>query len=159
MNFADLSAGDSIFLDANTLVYHFQPHPTLGQACNQLMAQIEHQQIVGFTSTHILTEVAHRLMIIEAASQFAWKLPKIKQRLLNDPTKLQMLTQFRIAVEAILNSRVQVLTIPPQTVIAACSISQNTGLLSNDALVIAVMQNHGSPTWRATMVILIACPE
>jgi hypothetical protein len=27
MTFADLAAGDAIFLDANPLVYHFAPHP------------------------------------------------------------------------------------------------------------------------------------
>jgi hypothetical protein len=27
MTFADLLAGDSVFVDANTLTYHFQPHP------------------------------------------------------------------------------------------------------------------------------------
>ena len=32
MTFADLVAGDHVFLDANTLVYHFGPHPALGAA-------------------------------------------------------------------------------------------------------------------------------
>jgi predicted nucleic acid-binding protein len=35
MIFADLLAGEHIFLDANTLIYHFGPHPSLGAACNQ----------------------------------------------------------------------------------------------------------------------------
>ena len=33
MIFADLAVGDSVFLDANTLVYHFAPDPVLGAAC------------------------------------------------------------------------------------------------------------------------------
>ena len=32
MTFADLLKGDSLFLDAKILVYHFEPHPTLGPA-------------------------------------------------------------------------------------------------------------------------------
>ena len=39
MTFADLSAGESIFLDANPLVYHFAPDPLFGPACNQLIAR------------------------------------------------------------------------------------------------------------------------
>jgi hypothetical protein len=35
MTFADLATGDSVFLDANTLIYHFGPHPTFGTACRQ----------------------------------------------------------------------------------------------------------------------------
>jgi antitoxin (DNA-binding transcriptional repressor) of toxin-antitoxin stability system len=41
MTFADLLAGEAIFLDANTLVYHFGPHPVFGPACNQLLHPIE----------------------------------------------------------------------------------------------------------------------
>ena len=32
MIFADLATGDSVFVDANTLIYHFSPHPTFGTA-------------------------------------------------------------------------------------------------------------------------------
>ena len=56
MTFADLAANDHIFLDANTLVYHFASHPAFGPAANQLMTRIENQQLSGYTSTHILTE-------------------------------------------------------------------------------------------------------
>ena len=27
MTFGDLAAGDAVFVDANILTYHFQPHP------------------------------------------------------------------------------------------------------------------------------------
>ena len=30
MTFADIPAGSSVFVDANTFVYHFQPHPLYG---------------------------------------------------------------------------------------------------------------------------------
>ena len=53
MIFADLPGGASVFVDANTLVDHFQPHPVFGPACTDLVERIEHQQLVGFTSTHI----------------------------------------------------------------------------------------------------------
>jgi hypothetical protein len=39
VTFAHLSAGKSIFLDANPLVYHFAPDPLFGPACNQLIAR------------------------------------------------------------------------------------------------------------------------
>ena len=35
MIFADLTAGDSLFIDANTLTYYFEPHPTLGPPCGR----------------------------------------------------------------------------------------------------------------------------
>ncbi len=33
MILADLAAGQSVFLDANVLVYHFAPDPVLGPHC------------------------------------------------------------------------------------------------------------------------------
>lgn len=41
MIFADVAAGASLFIDANTFVYHFMPHPTLGIACADLLARIQ----------------------------------------------------------------------------------------------------------------------
>jgi predicted nucleic acid-binding protein len=36
-----------------------------------------------------------------------------------------------------------VLTVSPAWIVTAAALSQQTGLLSNDALIVAVMQNHG----------------
>lgn len=44
MTFADLSAGDSIFLDANPLVYYFGAHAKFGPSCMQLIQRIENQE-------------------------------------------------------------------------------------------------------------------
>jgi predicted nucleic acid-binding protein len=143
MTFADLPAGAPVFLDANTLVYHFQPHPLFGAACNQLIQRIEAQGLVGVTSTHILSEVAHRLMTIEAAGLPGWSPTKIVNRLKQQPNVLQKLIRFRTAVDTILQSRIQVLAIAPPLISSAALLSQQTGLLSNDALLLAVMQAGG----------------
>jgi len=70
MIFADLVAGESIFLDANPLVYHFAPHPTLGAACTQLIKRIGNHELQAVTSTHVLRETAHHLMTFQASAQF-----------------------------------------------------------------------------------------
>jgi hypothetical protein len=41
MTFADLVTGDAVFVDTNTLTYHFEPHARWGSACTQLFRQIE----------------------------------------------------------------------------------------------------------------------
>jgi predicted nucleic acid-binding protein len=67
MIFTDLPAGEAVFLDANTLLYHFTADPKHGAACTDLVERIERQQLNGFTSTHVVSEVAHRLMTVEAS--------------------------------------------------------------------------------------------
>ncbi len=143
MTFADLTAGDAVFLDANIFVYHFGSDPTVGPACGQLVQRIENHEIQGFTSTHILTEAAHRLMTVEASTLFGWPFAGIAYRLQKHPTEVQKLTTFRQALETVVQSKIRVLTISQADMLAAAALSQQVGLLSNDALVMAVMQTHG----------------
>lgn len=143
MTFADLVVGDVIFLDANTLVYHFTSDPLYGPACSRLLQRIENQEIQGLTSTHVLTEMAHRIMTIEAIGAFTWSVAGIARRLRQHPAQVQQLAGFHQAVERVLQSRIQVLTIPVPLVAAGTRLSRQTGLLSNDALIVAVMQANG----------------
>jgi predicted nucleic acid-binding protein len=56
---------------------------------------------------------------------------------------VQKLTAFRQAIDRILHSSLQVLTIPSAMLGTAAALSQQIGLLTNDALIVAVMQAHG----------------
>ncbi len=143
MTFADLAVGDSVFLDANILVFHFAPDPAYGPPCGQLVQQIQNQQLKGFTSTHVLGEVAHRLMVLEASNLAGWVTGKVKRRLKQHPGAVQQLTRFRSAIETILRSQIHVFAIAPVLFVDAVVLSQQHGLLTNDALILAVMQANG----------------
>ena len=143
MIFADLGVGDSVFVDANILIYLSGPDPVFGAACQQLMKSIDNQQLHGFTSTHVLAEVAHQLMIIEASTLPGWTLGKVKQRLQQQPTVVQQLTLFRRAIETVLQSNLRILTLAPALLGDAVVLSQQHGVLTNDALTLSVMQANG----------------
>src|SRR4051794_33275605 len=101
MTLAQLRSGEAVFLDANPFVYHFEPHPTHGPACSQVIQRIEQGDVLGFTSTHVLSEVAHRLMMLEAAALPGWKPTKVKLRLRQHPKLLLGLTLFSRAIESV----------------------------------------------------------
>jgi predicted nucleic acid-binding protein len=143
MTFDLIPLGSAVFLDANTLTYYFQPHPKYGSACQRLMERIERQQLIGVTSTHVLGEMGHRLMTVEAMAVHAWPQTGVANRLRRHPAVVQALTQFRHAVDATMNSGVQVVPIVPAMHVKAALFSQQFGLLTNDALILAVMQAHG----------------
>jgi hypothetical protein len=73
MTFTDIPARASVFVDANTLVYYFVPEPVLGPACRDLLERFATQELVGFTSAHVLSNVAHRIMTLEAVDRFGWR--------------------------------------------------------------------------------------
>jgi predicted nucleic acid-binding protein len=143
MTFADLVAGDQVFVDANTLTYHFQPHPLWGPACTQLLERIKNQELAGFTSTHVLAELAHRLMTLEANTLLRWPIPGIGNRLRSHPTEVQKLALFRRAIDGMVQGNLQILIVTPPLLATAAALCQQIGLLTNDGLIVAVMQANG----------------
>jgi predicted nucleic acid-binding protein len=137
-----LPAGAEVFLDATVFIHHFEPSAVSGVASSEFLERIENQEINGVTATHIVSEVAHRLMAIEAMQAFGWKAAGIAVRLRNHPTQVQTLKRFRQAVQEIPRFGVQILTIDPAWLDSAAGISQQTGLLHNDALLVAAMRAH-----------------
>jgi predicted nucleic acid-binding protein len=146
MTFANLATGDALFVDANTLTYHFEPHAIWGPSCSQLLQRIENQQLIGYTTSHVIAEVAHRLITIEAHKLLGWPIAGIGNRLRTNPTEVRKLTLFRTSVEKLLQGKLQILTATAATaatLAAGVALSQQIGLLTNDGLIVAVMQAHG----------------
>jgi predicted nucleic acid-binding protein len=143
MNFAAIRVGESVFVDANVFVYNFGPDPTFGPPSRGVLERIEAGDIKGCTSTHVLHDVAHRLMTLEACQTFGWPYSGIGQRLRRHPLEIQKLHRFRQALDEILAIGVRVLPVSVEQVRLAGDLSRAHGLLSGDALILAVMQNHG----------------
>ena len=123
-------------------VYAFAPDPQFGPDCEQLLERIEHHDLDGFTSTQVLADVAHRLMSLEACVTFGWPYTGIAQRLNRHPAEVQKLTRFRQAIDAIIAIGIDVLPTVTRHVIGAARFSQQFGLLTNDALVLALMMKR-----------------
>jgi hypothetical protein len=92
MIFADLLAGTPVFVDANTFVYHFSLHPRYGTVCTQPLERVARQELVAFTSAHVLSDATHRCMTLEAIAQFGWRCAGIAQRLKKHPADVQKAT-------------------------------------------------------------------
>ncbi len=82
-------------------------------------------------------------MTLEAMQAFGWKSAGIALRLRNHPSQVQTLKRFRQAIQEVPLFGIRILTIDPTWLDSAAGISQQTGLLHNDVLVIAVMHVHG----------------
>jgi predicted nucleic acid-binding protein len=143
MTFNDILPGDAIFLDANCLIYAIFNDPRYGPACQRLLERIDNQDIHGFTSAHVLSEMAHRVMTLEASARFNRSLTGMTNWLRRHPTEVQQLTRPRQAIDEVQVSKVQVLPAEGMEVSRAADVSVVCGLLSSDALIVTVMQRHG----------------
>ncbi len=140
MTFASVPSGAAIFLDANTLIYHFANDPTYGPACTQLIKRIELRDLSGFTSAHVLADVAHRLMTLEAIALRDWPAAGIAARLRKHHVEIPQLSVYRQAIARIPLLGIQVLAITGSLVEQATQLSQQYELLTGDGLILAVMQ-------------------
>jgi predicted nucleic acid-binding protein len=143
MTLDHIPANAVVFLDANILVYYFTPDPTYGPACKLLMHRLCNlQDFSACTTTHVLSEVAHQLMILEAAQVFGWPMKGITHRLRKNPADVQKLTAFRRAIDEVPRLGIDVLPVERHLSPLAASLSQLHGLLTNDALILASMQDE-----------------
>ena len=143
MIFADIPQNVSLFLDANTFVYHFSQHPVLAATCTLLIDRIARQELHGFTSADVLSDVAHRLMVLEASTVLGWTGTGITKRLRMHPTEINKLTGFQQAIREIRGYGIQVVPTTSSLVETATEVSRQFGLLSGDALIVTVMQQQG----------------
>ena len=78
----------------------------------------------------------------EAAQQLAWPLKGITDRLRKHPTEVKKLTRFRQAIDEVPRLGIEVLPIERHLPPLAATLSQLHGLLTNDALILATMQDQ-----------------
>jgi predicted nucleic acid-binding protein len=143
MIFDDIPTGSVIFVDANIFVYYFEPHPVFGPACQQLFVRIENNDLQGFTSAGVLSNVVHRVMTQEAATLFSRPMTGIASWLKQHPAEVQQLLRHQLAVDDISLIGIQILPVTGSLVSIAADVSRQYGLLTNDALVVSVMRHHG----------------
>src|ERR1700751_2339991 len=143
MTFDQLPANSAVFLDANTFVYAILGHSTYGMNCIALLERVERQEVQGFSSSHVLSHTVHRVMTLEACDRFGWPAQGIANRLRRHPAEVQQLLIPRRAGDEIQVARVTVLPVAAQQVSQAVDLSRQYGLLSGDALIVAVMRDQG----------------
>jgi len=119
MNFACIPQGSRLFLDANTLVYYFTADLRYGAACLQLMDRIARRELQGFTSAHVVGDVAHRIMTLEAMHVSGLPAKGVAAHLRQHPAEVQKLSRFRQTVDLVAPTGVQVVPVDLALVSAA----------------------------------------
>jgi predicted nucleic acid-binding protein len=108
VTFDDLTSGTSAFVDDNCLVYAVTVDPRYGPACQRLMERIDQQDLRGFISAQVLSELAHRVMTLEAAARFSRPLTGMANWLRRHPAEVQQLSRHRQAIDEVRASKIQV---------------------------------------------------
>jgi predicted nucleic acid-binding protein len=142
MTFADVPSGATVFIDANIFLFALTKHPVHGAASEAFLERIAQEEIAAAASTHVLGEVAHRIMTIEACDRFGWPVQGIANRLRRHPNEVQQLVRPRQALDEISFLGIVVHPVTPALVSMAVDVWKQLGLLHGDALIVAVMKDQ-----------------
>jgi len=136
----ELPAGQTVFLDANIFIYHFTG---LSQECSIFLERCERGGLWGVTAVHILLEVLHRLMMVEAVTKKLVTSGNVARKLRKRPNVVKQLADCQTQTEAILEMGIEVVDLTSDSLKISHPYRERDGLLVNDSLTAAVMEAEG----------------
>ena len=142
MKLDSLANGSLVFIDANIFIYHFT---AASPSCHQFLSRCSSGEFLAITSLPVLLEVAHRLMVIEAQQNRLVRGLNPSQKLAHSPTLVKKLHLYKEWTLAIPRMGIEVEEITFSDLLMSMGMRPKTGLLTLDALILAVMTRLNIP--------------
>jgi predicted nucleic acid-binding protein len=140
MKLEDLPDGARVFVDANILIYHFSG---ISAECRAFLQRCEAKQVEAFTGVHILLEVTHRLMVLEALHKGLITGGQPARKLKEQPAIIKRLQEYNRSVQQIPRMGIRVRPLTSTLVAASETIRVQEGLMTNDSVTVALMRKMG----------------
>lgn len=141
MLLSDITNDTRVFIDSNIFIYHFSNFEPFATSCLKLFQRIEDGDISGYTSTVVLAEVLHRLMVIEAAKKFDIQPKNVVKYLKENPNKISSLTDHPKSLDFIERIGVTILPVNAHDLKVSIDLKKEFGLLTIDAINVSVIKN------------------
>lgn len=136
-----LPQGSDVFLDADIFIYAFGRQ---SQQCHDLLARCAREEVFGITALEVINEVTHRMMLVEAFA--AGVITRENARDLKGKHQaIQGLTQYWAQTIRIFGLNLLILNSDQRRLHQAQAVRSSHGLLTNDSLIIATMDEYGIP--------------
>ena len=138
MRLEEVPDGERVFVDANIFIYHFT---RLSSECRAFLERCEAGQVQAFTGAHVVLEVLHRLMMVEALHKRLISSGQPARKLKERPEIVRALNDYNQAARQIPRMGVRVRALTPAIIKASEAIRMQYGLLTNDSVSVAVMRS------------------
>jgi len=139
---SDLEDGLSIFIDANIFIYHFCKESLFNPASSDFLDRAERRRVRGVTSTAVIQEATHRMMILEAATILPdGKLRDLVKYLKANPEVVKKLVNHQSIPSKIACFNLKIISPDIDTVARSQQMKSRYGLLSNDSLSVQIMED------------------
>jgi predicted nucleic acid-binding protein len=129
-------------VDANILVYHFVELGQVSATCRAFLERVVRSEVEAASSAACLADAVHRVMVIEAQGVFNLS-SGAATWLQRHPQRIRDLSAFGDAARQLDALPLRLLSSDSRTTRTAAELSREHGLLTNDAIILALMRQHG----------------
>lgn len=137
MNLDSLQKGTEVVIDANIFIYAMRLQ---SNQCKRLLLRCANNELNGFLPAHVLAEVMHKLMISEARDN-DWIQGTNPARLLSErPDIVKKLFRYENLIKDLLAINLQIVSAGQEDFLTVLRVQREFGLMTNDALFIAVAE-------------------
>ena len=138
----DFPTGESCFIDANILGYASVEVRPFTAASRSFLARVAAGEVFAFTSANAVADALFKTMMTEISARFVPPGAKTLAFVQNHPKVIRLLLHYPKAVEALAKLPLRLLSLDWDAIQAGMHISVEHGLLTNDAMIVALMQRH-----------------
>lgn len=135
MNLLQLPQRQPVIIDTNIFVYAAQQ---TSKQCVKLLKKCATDEMFGILPTHILAELTHVLMLAEARDLGLIKGSNPAKQLSEYPNKIKSLNRYEVLIRDLLSIGLKLESLKREDFLTAISLQRQYGLLTNDALFLAV---------------------
>jgi len=140
MKLDEIKTGSEVFIDVNIFIYHFTG---VSEECGYFLNRCEQGDLIAITSVNVILEVLHRLMMVEAVKKNLVKPPNIVRKLSKSPEKIKGLNEYFVNAQKINEMGIEIRPVTLETVIKSQMVRMSYGLMVNDSVIAASMQEEG----------------
>ena len=137
MSLNEIQNSQLVIIDANIFIYANQ---RASLQCVDLIEKCAKGEISGVLPVHILAEIVHILMLSEARELGFIKSNNPAKQLSENPEKIKYLKKYKIVIKDLLSIGLRLESLLREDFLTAMRIQSEYGLLTNDALFIAVAE-------------------
>jgi len=130
-----------VFVDAPIFIYHFTG---VSEECRRFLERCESAELDALTSSVVVAEVAHRLMMVEAVAEGRISPKNVAKKLRGRPDLVRRLQRYQVQVEKIPLMSVEVVAVDSGTTLRSARVRSEHGLQVNDSLVLTSALDHGA---------------
>lgn len=135
----EIPSQTKVFIDSNIFIHHF-----LGTSasCTKFLERVETEDIDAYTSTIVLAEVMHRLMVAEVIEKFDVEPRGSVRHLKENPEIIPTLNKYETGVEKIPQFGVRILSLPVEAIFRGRELRKRYCLMTNDSLNLYIIRSN-----------------